>query len=395
MLQHNIERALPTTAALRIAEQASIEFGLAAKLNSYGVELKTYCCKLVDEKHRNIFYGFGKGRGLQSKASAYYEALEHYAVHRCAQDIANDTNNYQYLAEYRNPLPCINLKNVYASQTIDYPIYLLDPRYSKRQAPSDLMDYSSVAWRASDSGIASGTNRLEASIHALNELIERDAHSLFLIEAFIKTRQQHIRLIDKSTLPHHLQQIVNTIETQYAEKLMLFDITSDIGIPVMYVSMTQQPFLIQPAGVGASLSAEYALERALLECLQPVHIHNERLWQNQRAIIDNLRELPLLLKAAIADVTKLQDICQVIDFISYYSNPIAFDLEAQLQTISEKIATKGCNLFTIPLMELPSGFTCVKFYIPEFEQFHLVQTGKRVLPNKRGMRILSRGESLC
>lgn len=36
---------------------------------------------------------------------------------------------------------------------------------------------SPYAYLANDSGVASGTNMIEASIHALNELVERDAHS--------------------------------------------------------------------------------------------------------------------------------------------------------------------------------------------------------------------------
>jgi ribosomal protein S12 methylthiotransferase accessory factor len=394
-MNSDYERALSAQQSIRMAEQTIQELNLSASDEAYGITLKTYRCKLVDNHNRSIFYGFGKGLGLQSKASAYYEALEHYAVHRFAEEAANNQDNYISLAPYEHPLPCIDLIAIHGHEKISYPIFMLDPRYAKFKSNNDKMDYSSYSWSACDSGIASGTNITEASIHALNELVERDAHSLFLIEAFIKNKNQRIKLIDKTTLPADLMTIIKHIEQQYSDDLMLFDVSSEIGITVIYVSMTKQPFLMQPSGCGASLKAAYALERALLEALQPVHIYNEKLFDNQQQIIKQLSDFPLLLKAAIADVTKLQDKCQKIDFNSVLDHEIDLILTDQLKTIIGKIETAGYKVFKIPILTHASGFTCVKFLIPDFEQFHLIQTGKRILPNKRGMRLLDEGRGGC
>jgi hypothetical protein len=67
----------------------------------------------------------------------------------------------------------------------------------------------------------------------------------------------------------------------------------------------------------------------------------------------------------------------------------------QLQAIIEKVETIGCKVFKIPILTQASGLTCVKFLIPDFEQFHLIQTGKRILPNKCGMRVLEEGGIDC
>jgi ribosomal protein S12 methylthiotransferase accessory factor len=383
------ERAFSTEHSMWIAEQAINALNLRASDEAHGVDLQTYRCKLVDDAHQSIFYGFGKGLGLQSRVSAYYEALEHYAVHRFAQTTASHQENYIVMEAYEHAVPCVDLIDIRSQDKVSYPVFMLDPRYAKCQSKQDKMDYSSYAYHANDSGVASGTNITEASIHALNELVERDAHSLFLIEAFIKNKNQQIKLIDKATLPSTQQDIVNKIEEQYNDNLMIFDITSEIGIPVIYVSMTKQPFLIQPSGCGASLKAEYALERALLEALQPVHIHNEKLADNQQQIIKQLSDLPLLLKAAIADVTTLQNKYQKIDFKNVLDHDADLTLNDQLDLIIDKIEAMGYKVFQLPIINLDCGFTCVKFLIPEFEQFHLVQTGKRILPNKRGMRLLN------
>ena len=392
-MNSHYERAVSIDRSLHIAEQAIRTFHLRASDVAHGVDLQTYRCQLVDDEHQCIFYGFGKGIGLQSKASAYYEALEHYALHRYSQIAANNPENYIAMTPYTHALPCVDLIDIHNKDKIPYPVFMLDPRYAKRQSKQDKMDYASYAYRADDSGVASGTNMTEASIHALNELVERDAHSLFLIEAFIKNKNQRIRLIDKKTLPLAQQTIVKTIERQYQDDLMLFDISSDIGIPVIYVSMTKQALLIQPSGCGASLRAEYALERALLEALQPVHIHNEKLTDNQQQIIKALSDLPVLLKAAMADVTTLHGIYEKIDFRTVPDHDAALSLPDQLQIILNKIETIRAKIFKIPIINLDCGFTCVKFLIPDFEQFHLVQTGKRLLPGNRGMRLLNRDKA--
>lgn len=387
-MSSSYERALSINQSLSIAQEAVRFLNLRASDEAHGVDLKTYRCKLVNDHDQLIFYGFGKGLGIQSKVSAYYEALEHYVVHLFSKISSDIQDNYVSMDPYKYPLPCIDLTDINSNKKIAYPVFMVDPRYAKKKSKNDKMDYSPYSYLANDSGVASGTNMLEASIHALNELVERDAHSLFLIEAFIKNKNQRIKLIEKSSLPATQKDIVNKIEYQYDEDLMIFDITSGIGIPVIYVSMTKQPFMIQPSGCGASLKAEYALERALLESLQPIHIYNKRLVDNQNEIISQLSALPLLLKAAVADVTSLSGKYQTVDFCSVSCDNENLSLAEQFNVISNKIKKAGHSVYKLPIIELACGFSCIKYFVPDFEQFHLVQTGKRILPNKRGMQVL-------
>ena len=381
-MNHLYERTHPVEESLRIAEETASAFNVRTQLVAFGTQLQTFRCQIIDDQYKTRFYGFGKGIGMQSKASAYFEALEHYALHRFAQKQAENQQHYVKLPAFEAAIPCVKLYDMHAQEALIYPIFMLDPRYAKNPAKQDTVNYSTKASYANDSGVASGTNFIEASIHALNELIERDAHSLFLLNAFVKPKP--VRLIDKTSLPIHLATIVNLIETEFNDDLMLFDITSDIGVPVMYVSMTQQPWLIQPSGCGASLRAEYALERALLEVLQPVHIQNSSLHANQQKIIDALTPYPLLLKAAIADTNTVD--YETAPFQTSYQEPLT--LEAQLQSITQKIETIGAQIYRLPIIESVRGFNCVKFFIPALEQFHLVQTGKRILPNARGRKVL-------
>lgn len=387
-MSKNFERKATVEQAYSIAERTISDFNLRSEVEAYGADIQTFRCKLIDDTNKKIFFGFGKGLGLQSKVSACYEALEHFAVHHFTQKTANEIDAYQKVEGFDKPVPCVQLAEVDNNTQLVFPIYMLDPRYAKCKSELDMNDYRRYSWRANDSGIASGTDVIEAGIHALNEIVERDAHSLFLIEGFVRKHNKNIKLIDKTTIPSRLRDIVCIIESQYSDNLMLFDITSDIGIPVIYVSMTNQQFLIQPSGCGASLSREYALERALLECLQPLHIYNETLFDNQKQIIESLASAPLLQKAAIADVLSLRSVWQDVDYVSLPNYTQHCNLEDQLDLIIKKIKVHGYEIFTIPLAQQLTGFTCLKYLVPGLEDFHLVQTGKRILPNQRGMHLL-------
>lgn len=382
------ERRYPVETALHIARETIAHYQLRAHDEAYGGELKTYRCQLLHDNQKKIFYGFGKGIGMQSKASAYYEALEHFLIHHHATIISNDVTQYYYHPSHDAKLPSVCYESISHDQPYLQPLYLFDPRYGKFPAPLDSFDYSSHSWKANDTGLASGVHLTDASIHALNELIERDAHSLFLIKAFLKQTGYQPRVINKSSLPIDLATIVHRIENDYNEALLIFDITSDIGIPSFYVSMTKQNMLIQPSGCGTSLNANYALERALLESLQPLHVQNAALHENQQQIIEVLSNTPLLQRAAIADVTTLQDKSITIDFTNIPTFSHLTDLEKQLEFLTQAIINQGFHIYRKIIAQHESGFTCVKYLIPDFEQFHLVQIGKRILPAKRGMMAL-------
>lgn len=382
------ERRYPVETALQIAQEIIAQYQLRAHDESYGDQLKTYRCQLINDQHKQIFYGFGKGIGIQSKASAYYEAIEHFLIHHHATIIGSDTTQYRYQQTHEATLPSVCYESISNDQSHYQPLYLFDPRYGKSPSSLDPFDYSSHSWKANDTGLASGVHLTDASIHALNELIERDAHSLFLIQSFLKQTGYQPKLINKYSLPTDLAIIVNEIENNYDEDLMIFDMTSNIGIPSFYVSMTKQKMLIQPAGCGTSLNAKYALERALLESLQPLHVQNAALHENQQQIIDVLSNTPLLQRAAIADVTTLLDKAIMIDFHSIRTFTHIIDLEQQLEFLLQAIINQGFHVYRKIIAQHENGFACVKFLVPEFEQFHLVQIGKRILPAKRGMMTL-------
>jgi ribosomal protein S12 methylthiotransferase accessory factor len=409
-MNHQYERQHSPEVALHCAQSTIAKFNLQAEFSVYGNDLKTYQCKLIDKTNKTLFYGCGKGLGIQSKVSSCFEALEHYAVHAYCQ--YNQTKESYY--SLANPLIATKLKElnlldsrIYQHQEqipfaqcvetttgehLYYPFYMLDPRYGKNPHPADTFNYQPYAWNACDSGIASGASREEASIHALNEAVERDAHSLFLIKGFLL--KQTIAVIDKQTVPSALQKIIHYIEQEYSEELILIDITSDIGIPTVLVSMTKQPMTIQPIGCGTSLFKDYALERALLESLQPLHLFNQHLADNQNQTLKNFSATPLLAQCAQADVSQLIRNAELRCFTSLPEYNGDHSLAQQFRTITQRIREQNCSIYATPIADFDTGFHCVKYIIPEFEQFYLVELGKYMVPNKRGMELIKKNRIL-
>jgi ribosomal protein S12 methylthiotransferase accessory factor len=286
-------------------------------------------------------------------------------------------------------IPFVRLEHIHQEKQFNYPLFLVDPRYAKKPATQDTYCYKPYAWLASDSGTASGTSVVEASIHALNEIIERDAYSLFLMHAFIKPRKNKLKLIDKITIPENLRLMIADIERTYSDELMIFDMTSDIGIPSVLVSFTRQNHLFQPKGCGTSLNRAYALERALLESLQPLHIVNDELMNNQLSIMDNFAATPLLYKCAQAKVDLLYEFTQSVDFNSLPDYGHTLSLEQQLGMIKNALTSHGFDLYHHVIASEKSGFTCVKYVVPKLERFYLVQTGKFIFPGQRGVNVLN------
>ena len=129
---------------------------------------------------------------------------------------------------------------------------------------------SSGAFLMSDSGIASGNHPLEAASHAICELVERDAVTLWRYTS--EGRQQEGR-IDLDTVDDAPCCSVLERFERAAVRAAVWDVTSDIGIPAFYCTIVDSaPSVWRPlrpaSGSGCHPTREIALFRALTEAAQ-------------------------------------------------------------------------------------------------------------------------------
>jgi ribosomal protein S12 methylthiotransferase accessory factor len=127
-------------------------------------------------------------------------------------------------------------------------------------------------WQSSD-GLASGNILLEAVVHGLCERIERDATALWL---FLPDEEVFERCVDPVSLA---DAAVDGLAAQIKRtnfQLRLFDITSDIGVPVYFAVIAPQADGCEKhwkhfdlsSGIGCHPSAARAAIRAITEAAQ-------------------------------------------------------------------------------------------------------------------------------
>jgi len=369
-----------------------------------GSTIKTFQATMSDENIKKQFIGCGKGIGIQSETSALFEAFEHYISYVTFRDetraiqlqVAQNSGlksliDQQMLPEHfveavggvDRTVPWIELRSLYDDQVLYYPLFLVEPRYRE----SDKFGYDDSAFQnlsylSNGSGCASGSTFDEAIVHALNEAIERDATSLFLYNGFV--RNNDVRIVDKTTVPGYLGDYLSIIENEYNDELFIIDITSDIGVPCFCVTFSKYDAPIMPKGYGASLSATYALERALLESLQPIHLRNEALSRIEGNTLRRLNRYPLLARAAAADINEVygNENYVVIDFDEVQDLYGGQSLAKQKEVILSLVSERGMNAYHHEVYKT-SGYSLVKTMLSGSSPLCFLQVGKLILPNTR------------
>lgn len=128
----------------------------------------------------------------------------------------------------------------------------------------------SGAFLASSNGLASGNHRLEAITHGLNEVVERDALTLWHQRG---AAGRAARRLELSTVTDPLCRSLISRFDAAAVEVAAWDLTTDVGLPTFLVRVIEGDArlenTIRPAtGSGTHTTREVALSRALTEAAQ-------------------------------------------------------------------------------------------------------------------------------
>jgi YcaO-like protein with predicted kinase domain len=118
-------------------------------------------------------------------------------------------------------------------------------------------------------GLASGNHYLEAILHAICEMVERDAWMLWVVDN--NSARAKACQVDPATVDDPLCVRILEMLATAEIKVGIWDITSDINIPVYAASINDEPnwvMLSSFAGFGCHLDPGIALARALSEAVQ-------------------------------------------------------------------------------------------------------------------------------
>ncbi len=125
----------------------------------------------------------------------------------------------------------------------------------------------SFAFPANTNGLASGNTLTEAVLHALCELIERDALSLWRLGG---TPARRAAKLDPTTVDSEPCRVLLAHYAAAGLDIGLWDVTSDLGVPVFCCAVAERSDMTVEAEIGAGChpDREIALLRALTEAAQ-------------------------------------------------------------------------------------------------------------------------------
>ncbi|WP_329459869.1 YcaO-like family protein [Streptomyces sp. NBC_01497] len=405
---HYGERGVPLAQAWQHGLVAVAELGFSARLDPLTTdEPGAWRCVLEqDGVPVTRGTGFGKGRRQAARVGAIFEALEHHlsagmppqtsvvlrgAHEAAAGELARDAA-CALLAEGPDvPIACLPYTPLpgHAGDEMLVPVFLSTPDYlhqeaAARAAAGDSYDYTALRRYSVTNGWAAGATPAEAMVHAINEVIERDAISILLIGQFLSPAPATLPVIDTGTLPAALAALHEEAERRLDRRVWLLEMTTDVGVPAYWAHSPATepavPSLLR--GFGASLSACFAAEQALNELIQTHSGLRAASGEKGRRYVCT-EAYPALHRCYLADF-RIPRTAR----IPFSETPAPATPAEYLEALCETLHRAG---FTPRVWQrhVSDHLSVLNVIIPGMERFMLVTSGQLVLPGPRGRTALT------
>jgi len=324
---------------------------------------------------RSISVNHGKGLSEDAaKASAAGEAIEVYHAETIDLDVIT-VSYLDLLAErsiadpYRLPQP---VQGTFATETpMDWITgYTLDGE-QERMVPleSVSLDFTYQhsgkpgAFLASSSGMGTGSTLAEACLHGICELIERDAHTMWLLRG--KPFQEKTR-IDINTIKN--ADCRNILDTCLSKDLLVgaWNLTSDIQMPVIMFALVERErqapsFVPYALGTGCHPDPGIAAVKALTEAVQM------RLTQIT-SVRDDLKTSDYLSENETFWTNKKTEILKENAYQAWPSEEPGFNLHECLEFVIRELHVAGLSDTCFVDLSKPAlGIPVVKMVVPGLE----------------------------
>lgn len=254
-------------------------FGIARVANITGLDrigIPVFTACRPNSRSLSVF----QGKGLSTEAARVSAVMEAYETW-CAESIdlplkfaSIDELQFTHpLADVtRLPLASVNGvdpalpflwiegSDMMSGEARWVPFEMVHANYAQPEPPH------SQAFAATTNGLASGNTSEEAHLHALMEVIERDAITLWKLGPEAWGSATAVRLETVTGTPRLLLDLFEAAEIDVA----VWDVTSDVGIPTFVALIHDRTGETgaDELGGGTHVSAEVALVRALTEAAQ-------------------------------------------------------------------------------------------------------------------------------
>jgi ribosomal protein S12 methylthiotransferase accessory factor len=395
-------RSLPADTAVQFAIREAERLDMRLEARFTGLQRYPTVVSRLIRGHTAVMLGAGKGKGAEGLAGAHFEALERYYISagincrlaarpvclRKARDIAHqpgladDLVIQRWAEDYPQSVAACAIHSNAAS-SVWYPIFLADPLYHLQPLPGDSVEpYRSMVRYTSSLGTAAGLNAQEAHLHGLCELIEHDACSNALLRWFV-ARIPQADIVDISSLPDHVKLLYYTAREAAGAEVILFDVTTDIGVPSYLAIKDCDGAEVTRWGAGASPIGEDAALRALNELIQMAVLMD---GIEARSARKRLASWPVLQECLTAP-------SRLFNYRDVKRVPLRGDagdvstVESALNTVTNLIRQHGIHAYICELTPPESLISVISTIAPGLERFSLVRMGIPVVPTGRGWSI--------
>lgn len=405
-----LERTHSVTESIEKGLRGASLLGLETSFTAFGNSLLMYRCDVMDVTGKKNS-GKGKGIGSQVVASALFEAIEHYCLsidvvqtltkiklgeHPLDGEIIDGSPSFSsILVKKSPPLSRILFRKLDENEVeIAAPAFLFDPRFEAQSASeSEYLRVTGLCRYSTNSGTAAGTTLEDAQLHALMELIERDALSIELLSTIFASKPKPVRRIINESLTDELRELVKLSEDETGGVITIWNITTDTQIPTILVRLANPLEMSQAYfGSGASLYVEYAIERALMEAVQGFHIYTKETSRTHLLLHINKFKYRTpyqrcLLEYGYFDYRGGEQQVPLSILIKEYPIDFALTIKEQIQMAIN--ALKNAEISVYGRVIFSNDVHVAQIYSPSLERFFLASVGVPIVPGKRGLRSLT------
>ncbi|MCW1244229.1 YcaO-like family protein [Pseudomonas sp. SAICEU22] len=392
------ERERSLTQSARQIEAELQTLGLQSNLRTLGNRVVSVQAEIGDSRRKAL--GCGKGYAEQARVGALYEAFEHYlsdpALARdlvvltpadLIRGIAGKDDLLDTLQDQPDSrIACRPYSAISDGTSFHYPIALTMPSYANDPAPDDTTDYRSLRRYSSSSGSAIGATLDEAVLHGLNECLERDAVSLFLLDHFYYQNATPLRIVQRMPSDEALDQLWADAQAEIGAEIVLLDISTEFAATtcLAFANLSGEP--VNVFGSGTSTTPLHAAHRALTELVQ-LHLNTREAPLRQHLSVANrhLAGFSRLQRCMRFEPSHLLD-TRPQKTIKLPKTAEARPLKAQIKQLAGNLQQHGYTAGFSTLYRSEAGTTLVNVVVPGLERFYIVSSGNVVVPMARGRR---------
>jgi YcaO-like protein with predicted kinase domain len=358
------------------------EFGITRLANVTGLDtIGIPVWTVVRPLGRSLSVSQGKGVTHElATVSGIMESVEvFYAEQRrpppTIRDLFECDRDSSFISPYRltirsdadasegKPIPWLKGEDLFDASQKWIPAELFDLDFSKRRAQPVFL--------TSSNGLASGNTRIEAIVHGLCEVVERDQASFWSVEQDQLKSNMNRRVIIQSIKDPVCQPLVEKCLSAELE-IFIWHVTINIDIPVFMCTIVDRrnntPYPQQATGSGCHPIATIALARAISEAAQSrlTHISGLRedlTWSRYR------EEFLCETDKNRAALARMSDQPATVDFgkLCSASDKMPLDMRSMLQEILKRLGK--ANLRSAIVVDLAQNeiFSVVFVCVPDLE----------------------------